>query len=447
MQLNVEDVNSVKKILHIEVPEKTVTRELDKAYGQLKKTAKIKGFRPGKAPRSVLERIYSKDVQTDVSSRLIQESFMEAIKQTDLKMLGTPKIEPPQLAEGKPYAYEATVEIPPEIGQIDYSGLTLKKTNYQAGEAEIETQLKMLQKKLAQHDKIKEERPAAAGDFVLIDYEGFKDGEALPDIPKTENYTLKLGDGTIHKDFDDQIAGMQPGDTKKFTIAYAEDDPQEALAGTVIEYEVKLNEIRAEVLPPMDDEMATKLGPYKTLDELKKAITDNLTEGYEKRSEQELQEQIFQALITKTEFELPDVLVKYELEGILAEAERTFAYHNQSLETLGLSRDVLAEKYRETAEKQVRRQLILNQIIEQETLTLSDETIETGYRDIAARFGQPIEDIKKYYGENPDKLQYYKQTLLEKKAVDLIIEGSSIEHVEPEQADAGDEKTETTAAT
>ena len=140
MQFTVEDVSSVKKTLHIEIPQDEVARELEKAYNQLKKSAKIKGFRPGKVPRSVLERMFKKDVHADVSSRLIQSSFIDAIKQSELKVVGNPQLEPPELAADSSYTYDATVEITPDIADIDFKGLNLKRTLYEASDSEVDVQ-------------------------------------------------------------------------------------------------------------------------------------------------------------------------------------------------------------------------------------------------------------------------------------------------------------------
>jgi trigger factor len=186
------------------------------------------------------------------------------------------------------------------------------------------------------------------------------------------------------------------------------------------------------VLPEIDDEFAKRLGQYETFDDLKNAITDNLDQGYAKRVEQEINEQIFEALIAKSEFEVPDSMVDYELEGIIEEAERSFAYHNKSMEDLGLSKEILSEKYRDTAEKKVKRHLILGKIVEQEDMTLADQEMEDGFKEMAQTFNQPLEDIKNYYKQNEDKIEFFKHTLLEKKAVKLIIKSSTIEEVEPE---------------
>jgi trigger factor len=445
MQVSVEDISSVKKTLHIEIPEADVTSELDKAYNELKKKAKVKGFRPGKVPRSVVVRMFKKDVHADVTSKLVQSSFMEALKETDLNVVGTPQVDPPELQDSGPYKYDATVEISPEIEDIDYKELTLKRTNYKISDEEIDTQLKMLQKNMAQHQIVEPARPAQDGDFVLIDYEGFKGGRPFAETAKTENFNLKIGEGPIIKEFDDQLVGMQPADSKEFAVNFPADHFNDKLKDLEISFQVTLNEIREEVLPAIDDVLAKKAGQYESLDDLKKVITDNLEQGYAKRVDQELNEQIFSDLIAKSDFEAPDAMVDMELEGIVNEAERSFAYRNITLEQMGLSKESIAEKYRDTALKQVKRHLILGKMIKQEELSLSDEELEEALTEMATSFNQPVEEIKKYYDQSKDKLEYFKHTILEKKAIKLIIDSSKIEDVEPEIEPAEGDESETAA--
>lgn len=436
MQFTIEDVSTVKKILHVEIPQEKVALELDKAYEKLKKTAKLKGFRPGKTPRSVLENFFKKDVHADVSSKLIQDSFIDAVKEKELKIVGDPKIEPPAFDEKGPYKYDAAIEIKPVIADIDFKGLQLKKNIYKISDEEIEAQLKMLQKNLAQQKTIEEVRPSREGDFALITYEGFKDGKPFEETSKTENFTMKLGQGRITKDFDAHVIGMKAGEKKDFSVNFPEDYFNPKLAGLEITYSVTLNDVREEILPEIDDGLAKNLGSFTTLEDLKKAIRENLDQGYKKRVEQELNESIFSSLISKTEFEVPEALVDFELEQIIADAERSFSYHNTSMESLGLSREILSEKYRDTAEKQIRRHLILDKIIEQEKLTLKDEEIEEGFKKMSESFNQPVEEIKNFYRQNKDKLDFFKQTLLEKNAINLILESSAIENIEQVQETA-----------
>lgn len=432
MQVTVEDLSTVKKVLHIEIPENDVISELNKAYKDLKKNAKVKGFRPGKTPRAVLERLYKKDVNADVSSKLIQESLIDAIKETDLKIVGRPEVQPPIVDGNGPYKYDATVEIEPEIETIDFKGLTLKKNLYKVRAEEIDAQLKMLQKNLAQQKTLEADRPTREGDFVLIDYEGFKDNKPFAETQKTENFTLKIGDGPILKEFDEQLIGMRTGETRKVKVHFPEDYFNNKVAGLEITFNVKLNGIREIVLPEIDDEFAKDLGQYKTLKQLKDEIRNNLIKGYEKRSEQELQEQIYIALLEKVTFEVPDSLIDFELEGIIEDVERTLTYHGSSLEERSLTKEDLAEKYRDTAEKQVRRRLILKKIVEQENLTLSDRDLENGYKDMAEAFKKTVEEIKNFYKQKGSNIELFKKSLLEKKALKLIIKTSSQEIVELE---------------
>ncbi|MBW2321633.1 MAG: trigger factor [Deltaproteobacteria bacterium] len=431
MKVTVENVSSVKKIMHVEIPEEKVVQELNDAYKQLKNTAKIKGFRKGKAPRSVLERMFKKDVHNDVSSKLIQDSFIPALEDADLDIVGKPEIDPPGLDKKGPYKYSATVEIKPEIEDIDYKNLTLKKSLYHVTDEEMDAQLKMLQKNLAKQNPISEDRGVRENDFVLIDYQGFKNGKPFAETQKTENFAMKIGEGKILKEFDEQLMGMKLGDNRDIKVKFPEDYQNGNLAKQEITFQVMLHEIREEVLPEIDDEFAKNFGKYETLSDLKDAITQNLDQGYAKRAEQEINEQIFQSLIQKTEFELPDSMVEYELERIIEEVERTLSYHNKSLEDQGLSREVLLERHRELAEKKVRRHLILDKIVEQENMTLSDEELENSFEEMAKGFNQPVEEIKKYYSQNEDNLEIFKQTLLEKQALELIIKKSTIEEVEP----------------
>jgi trigger factor len=431
MQFKVEDVSGVKKVLHVEIPEDTVVRELDNAYKQLKKTAKVKGFRPGKTPRSVLERMFKKDVHNDVSSKLLQDSFMEALKETDLNIVGNPEIDPPQLDEKGPYKYDATVEIKPDIDNIDFKGLALKKALYQVTDEEMDAQLQMLQKNLAQQIPATDDRGVEENDFVLIDFEGFENGKPFSETQKTENFTMKIGAGAISKTLDEILIGKKPGEDIEITINFPEDHFNEKLANHEITFHVKLHEIREEVLPEIDDEFAKKLGQYETLGEVKNAITENLKQGYEKRVEQELNEQIFQELIEKTEFELPQSMIEYELNGIIDEVEKTLSYYNKSMEDEGFTRESLAEKHLDTAEKKVRRHLILDKIIDQEELTLSDKELDAGFSEMAQAVNQPVEAIKSYYNQNQSNLDFFKHTLLEKQAIKLIIDSSTIEEIEP----------------
>jgi trigger factor len=431
MKFTVEDASTVKKVLHIEIPQNEVVDEIERAYKELNKTAKVKGFRPGKAPRSVLERLYKKDVYEDVTSHLIKSSFSDAITESGLSPLRHPDIDPPELSADSDYRYSAAVEINPEIPDIDFKGLTLKKSLYKPTEDELDAQLKMLQKNLSERKPVEPVRASQEGDFVILDYEGFRDGATHPDLQKTENMTLKIGTSKISKDFDAQIVGMMPGESKDFSIKFPEDYHNADLAGQEATFHVHIHEIREEILPEINDDFAKRLGPFTTIEDVKTAIQGNLLQGYNKRAEQEINEQIFSALIKKAPFEAPDTLIDWELAGIIREIERSFEHQQVKMDSLGMTHESLAATYRDTAEKQVRRHLILGKIISQEKLTLSDDDLTKSLQDMAASYGRPVDEIKSYYDQHPDDLTFFKHTLLEKQAIKLIIDNNTIEEVEP----------------
>jgi trigger factor len=226
---------------------------------------------------------------------------------------------------------------------------------------------------------------------------------------------------------------MRPGDRKEFSVTFPQDYHNGDLAGLDIDFTVTLKEIRKEVIPAADNDLAKKLGKFETIDDVKDAIRKNLQQGYDKRSEQELQEQIFEKLLTE-KFELPETLVRFELDGIIADTEMRFEQSNMTLDQLGLSREKLEEQYRDVAENQVRRHLFLSKIIEQEKMDLSEEELDAEFASFSQTIGQPVDFIKEYYEKNPDKLEGFKHALLEKKVFDLIIEKAVITEVEPEAA-------------
>jgi len=439
MQVNVEDKSSVKKILHIEIPKEKVAQEVDAAYDSLKQTVKMKGFRPGKTPKSVLKSVYKKKVEDQVSSDLINQAMSEAFTETGLKVAGVHQIDPPALNEDEAYAFDATVDVFPEIADIDFKGLAITKNIYKVTDVELDTQLAMLQKHVSQTVKVEEDRPLQDDDIAIIDYEGFKDGQPFSETQKTENYTCKMGEKKIAKEFEEKMIGMTPGESREIEISFPADYENENLAGVDILFRVTLNEIRKQILPEINDDFVKNFGDFKTLDELKAQISDNLSKGYEKRTEQEVSEEVFKALIERSSFELPDASVENELDNIIQEVERSFADQNVSFEDAGVTRESLSEKYRDTARKKVRRFLLLNKIVEQEKLEVSDEDMDKGFAEMAENIGFSMDQVKSEYMKNAKGMGFFKQTLLEKNALKLIIDHGAIEEVEHDQVSENQE--------
>lgn len=438
MQVTIEDKGSVKKVLSFEIPKEKVAKELDKAYNELKKKADIKGFRKGKIPRKVLENRFSKDVHADVAPRLIQESFIEAIQEHNLEIVGGPKTDPPELDPGSAYAFEIEVEVKPELDTIEFEGIDLEKTKYEVTDKEIDGQIHMIQKTMAKKETVTEARPVKDTDYVLIDYEGFVGAEPYEKTPKIENYVMGMGQGALPKEFTEKLMGCIPVQNLEIEVAYADDHWDENLKGRTILYKVVLKEIQEEILPEINDDLVKGLGKFETLEEVKTSIRENLEKGYVQRVKHEMSEQVFQHLLKKYEFDVPEALIEGELNGITSEAEQAYAANNTSLEEAGLSKETIRTQYRDVAEKQARRHLILEKIITQEKLELTDEEMEKSFEEMAMGMNASVDAIKNYFKADPNQLEYYKHTQLEKKAIDIIIGKGNVTEVEPVAEQSGE---------
>ena len=434
MQVKIEDKSSVKKVLSFEIPKEEVTKALDKAYNELKKKADVKGFRKGKVPRKVLENRFAKEVHADVAPRLIQDSFAQAIQEHKLNIVGPPQMDPPELNPEQAYAFEITVEVVPELDKVEFEGIALEKTQYKVSDAEIESQIYMIQKTLAKKERVTEERPVKDTDFVLIDYQGFLNGEPFDKTPKIENYVMGIGKGTLPHEFSEKLIGAIPVQNLEIEVAHAEDFHDQELKGKTILYKVTLKEIQEEIIPEANDDMVKDLGKFKTLDEVRTSIRENLELGNAQRVKHEMSEQVFQHLLGKCEFEIPEALVEGELNSIIMETEQAYAQNNMTLEQTGLTREIMQTRYRDVAEKQARRHLILDKVISQEGLDLTPEELDKSFEQMARGMNASLDAVKNYFQMDPRQLNYYKQTQLEKKAIDLIIEKGSVVEVEPKTA-------------
>lgn len=350
-------------------------------------------------------------------------------------------MDPPELDPENPYIFDITIEIKPELDDIEFEGIALKKTKYEVSEGEIDSQIYMIQKTMAKKETVTEERPVKESDFVLIDYEGFLDDVPFDQTPKIENYVMGIAQsGGMPKEFSEKLTGAIPVQDLEIEVPYPDDYHDENLKGKTIVYKVKLKEIQEEILPEINDDLVKDLGKFETLEDVKISIRENLEKGYAQRVKHELSEQVFQNLLEKYEFEVPEALIEGELNGITMEAEQAYTANNTTLEEAGLSKDILRTQYRDVAEKQARRHLILDKIISQGELELNDEELEKSFEEMAMGMNAPIDSVKNYFNMDPKQLEYFKHTQLEKKAIDLIIEKGSITDVEP---DATVDSTET----
>ncbi len=446
MKVTVEDLNTVKKVLHVEIPADQINKELDKEFKKLKKNAKIKGFRPGKAPRSLLERLYGKNVRADLTLRLVNETYQDAIKESGLEIIGGPEFDPHVPKADEPLCYDMTVEIQPQIDYIDYKGLSLEKKVHKASDTEIEFQIGMLQNRLSETEPIEEDRPARQDDFVLIDYEGFSNGVPHPELEKSQNVLIKIGGGAITPEFDEQMIGMRKGEQKEITATFPKDHQNQILAGSTVQFQVTLNEIRKEKLPEINDELAAKAGPFKSLEELKQNIRANLDQEYAKHAERELNESIYTQLLERTPFDVPETYIKLQLDAYIKEFEASLAKNNKTMEDEGITREHLEKRYYNMAREEAKRYLLINHIIEQEKLELTDEDLQNTLKDMTGDSEESLKEIKKFYDSNPDQYTMFKQTLMQQRAMQLIKDNNLVKVIAAEQANQTDATPAETAA-
>ncbi|OEU44751.1 MAG: trigger factor [Desulfobacterales bacterium S7086C20] len=433
MKVDVEELSPVKKIIHVEIPEKDVGRQLDKAYKNLKGSIKLKGFRPGKVPLALLEKRFWKQVHAEVSSELIQDSYSKALGEAELKPVSEPTLDPSELAKGQPYRYSATIEVCQVVEELNLKGFELREKIHTVDEEEINTHLKMLQKRNAQLKSVDENRAVKDKDIVIIDYEGFKDGKPVEAAGKTENFQVEIGSGRILKDFEDQLIGMELDNTKEIQVRFPDDYYNNALAGLDVSFNVTLREVKEEILPELDDEFAKDLGEYQTLEELKEALKEDLERRYEAESKRRLREDIIDKLIEQSSFELPSALVERELSGMVRDAQGLMAQKGVPPDQSAQGVEELSEKYRPMAERKVREYLLLEKVIEQEEISLTDEALDEAYGEIAKTLNQPVDIIKQYYESAEEARETFKQKALEKQAIMFIIDKSDVEKIEADK--------------
>jgi len=431
MKVNVEELSPIKKVMHVEIPEEDVTKELEKAYRNLKSSVNLKGFRPGKVPMSILERRFGRQVHAEVSGELIQSSYGKALGEAALKPVGEPSLDQPELAEkGQPYSYSATLEVCPVLGDLDVEGLQLEERTHSVGDEEIDTQLKMLQKRSAELKNVDQERPVQDKDIVIIDYEGFLDGEPYEEVGKTANFQVEIGSGQVLPEFEEQLIGMNVDTDKKIDVQFPQDYYNTKLAGKNITFQVRLKEIKEEILPALDDEFAKDLGEYETLAEVKEAIKSDLEKKYEAETQRQLREQVVDQLIAQSEFELPESLVESELSQMVQDAQSMMTQKGVPPDESEEGTQALKEKYRPLAERKVREYLLMEKVIEQEGVELTDESLDAAYQAFAESIGQSVDIIRKYYESSKEAQDVFKQKTLEKEAMDYIIGKSDVKQVE-----------------
>ncbi|MGB9628740.1 MAG: trigger factor [Thermodesulfobacteriota bacterium] len=426
MKVSVEDISSIKKKVSIEIPEEEVAKEIDSFYKELGKKAKVKGFRPGKVPRSILERYFKDYVKAEVVQKLIQGTYPNALTETNLQPVSNPVIDPGELETGSSFQYSVTIEVKPEIKLEGYIGLNIQGKKEEVKEEELEERLRTLQNLHASLNTVSEVRPIQNGDYVIIDYEAREDEKPLEE-GKAIDTTLEVGSGKFIPDLEEKLIGMRLGEERDIEVTFPGDYGYKKWAGKTISFHVKIKEIKEKILPPLDDEFAKDLGDYSSLDELKSKLREEIRKEKELFLQQQLRNQILDQLLEATPFEVPDSLVEAQIQALVSDTKLRLARQGMALQDIGVTEERLQEDYRTTALKQVKTYLILEKIATQEGISVTDEEMEERIREISEKVHQKFDVLKRYYEKN-GLIPEVKAGILNDKTLEFLIQKAKINY-------------------
>ena len=436
MQSEVSEISPVKVEVKVEVPWERVSQDLDKSYAKLAKTAKVRGFRPGKVPRQMVEKLFAKQVKSEVASSLIQQGLIKAVEEHDLQICSEPSIDSePAINKGEPMSFKAVIEVRPTIEAIDLDGLEVKHITPKATDEAIDERLNELRKQNADFREPDPIRGAKDGDRITVDFTVSVDGEVQEQLGG-EDREIQLGDDSFLDALEEGMKGMKPGESKKVDVPFPADHPNEVLKGKTAEFELTVKALHERLLPEADDELAKDAGEYETLDELKTAIREELQEKLDRRDENELREKLIDAVLAKNAIEVPPAMIKEQQQRMLYEMAQFAQMFGQQMGPEMF--DGLGER----AERRVRAGLVLGALARLNDLTLDDAAVDAEIADIAEKTGKHIAKVKvEYRGERREQLE---SELIDRKIMAFLKEKATILAVQdaPEETAAAPEATE-----
>lgn len=427
MKANVEEISSIKKKVSIEISEDQVNKEVESSYKDLGKKAKIKGFRPGKVPRDILERYFKDYVKAEVIQKLIEETYPQALSETDLHPVSPPVIDPGGFEDGKPFQYSAMIEVKPDIQLEEYTGLKIEGKKEEVKDEEVEERLKALQNLHANLKTISEARPIQTGDYVIVDYEARLGGKPL-EGGKATDFTVEVGSGQFIPAFEEKLIGLKPEEEKEIEVSFPEDYGYQKWAGKTISFHVKIKEIKEKILPPLDDEFAKDLGDYSSFEELKVKLKGEIEKEKELALERQLKDKVVDQLLEINPFDVPESLVGEQAKAMVSDTKLRLAAQGVALKKLGVSEEKLQEDYKAMAQKQVRTFLILEKIAGAEGIAVTDEEADDRLREMSERMHQKFDVVKRYYEKN-GLLPEVKAGIIRDKTLNFLLEKANISYV------------------
>ena len=402
--VNIEKIKQEKNKIEIQV-----TVESEKAnevfrntYHQLSQRVKVPGFRAGRIPVNILEMNLGVEyINHQVAEKLIEDSYTEALEKSELEPIDVPKVDIVQIEKGKPFIYKMNIEVKPEFVLPSLEKLSVEKKKPEVTEKDVEEELERIRDSHAKLNVV-EDRESKMGDFLTVDYEAFHKDNPLPE-GKQENQLIQLGDRII-PEFKENLVGVKPGEEREIKVKIPENAEDKKIAGEEIVYKVKVNALKEKELPKLDDDFAKSVGDYQKLTDLKEHIKKQLNEQKKFESEREFEELLMDNVSEKCSLEVPEVLVEKQLENMMKNLEEDLKARNMSLadyyKIIKADEEKVRSEYRLIAEGQVKKELIIDKIIQDDKITATEDDVNKKIAEIAESTNQKPLKVRAMFEKN-----------------------------------------------
>lgn len=410
-------------VLTFEVDAEKFNEGLDAAFKKVVKTVSVPGFRKGKMPRAMFEKRFGvESLYQDAIDILLPEAYTNAIEEAGIEPVDRPEIDVEQVEKGKALIFKATVTVKPEVKLGQYKGIEVEKVNTEVTEEDVNQELTSLQERHA--ELVVKETAAENGDTVVMDFEGFVDGEAF-EGGQADNYSLELGSGQFIPGFEEQLVGTAAGEEKDVEVTFPEDYHAAELAGKKAVFKVKVHEVKGKELPELDDEFAKDADDeVETLDALKEKIKTRLEESKKHEAEHTVRDTVVEKAAENAEIDLPAIMIDNEVDRMMQEFEQRLQMQGMNLELYfqfsGQDESALREQMKEEAEKRVRMNLTLEAIAKAENIEVSPEEMDAELNKMSEMYNMPVENITAALGS----LEGLKADVQVRKALDFLVENS-----------------------
>ncbi len=415
MQVNVQKLSPVLVEFDVVIDADLVKKEVDAAYRSVAKTARVRGFRPGKAPRKVLTHMFGARVAADVAQRLVDDSFPKAVNEQKVQPISSPAFEPQKLVDNQPFTYKARFEIIPEIESVEYEGLEAQRPKTTVDPEDLEVELSALRRENSTLEAPDAERGAQTGDVVTIDFDVEVNGQ-LVEGAGAQDFQVELGAGSLIPTIEEALSGLKVGAQASAKAQMPEAHPHPTLRGQEATFKLTLKELKVRVLPELDDEFAKDLGDYATLDDLKKGLSEQIESRKKEQAENTLAERLVVALVQKNPIPLPPSLVQRQMKVTEQEILQRARAQGQTVTGLGAE---LRQKVQADSEVKVRAGLLMAEIAKKEKLQIGNEQIEEGIKELAEQTGKNVAKVRAEYSD-PKRREMLIGMILENKVLDII---------------------------